>query len=238
MASRSVHMTILNTTDFALRKIKSNLCHGEFTEPFGFPETIPPGGSGVWQAESDGVIPILGSIATGTEGWVKYRVVSSIPNIPDPGDMVLFYWDNPFVGNTFFGFKIATQNIKPSKLWHMAGGCDDDSRDPNDGSGFPEQPSRFKFFALHFALKDGTGPGLVGLIQGERGERFDGIILPLPGQDHIKPLAWFKIGILDTLPPRASLRLPLQAMKVEPSIGIRQSLGVTIPFSLRELLSA
>lgn len=97
MSARSFDLYFINDTDFTLvRQGDGHLCHGEWsTQP---PDTIAPHTSVHWRSQSGGDIPIIGSIATGTEGWVRYR--STVPNSEYKGDIVYVYWDNPFHGTT------------------------------------------------------------------------------------------------------------------------------------------
>lgn len=53
------------------------------------PEVIPPGGTGVFESESDG-------FATGTEGSVQYSIDRS-------SNIVGLSWDNPYVGSNSYG---------------------------------------------------------------------------------------------------------------------------------------
>jgi hypothetical protein len=97
MPERLFRVTIRNPTQ-GLRLVKrgvEHLCHGVWT---GEPALTPPpeiaaGATGWFQSESDGLM-------TGTEGWVKYDVVSGA----GPEGMAYFYWDNPWFGVTFPNF--------------------------------------------------------------------------------------------------------------------------------------
>lgn len=97
MSARSFDIYFINETEFTLVRLDAgHLCHGEWsTEP---PQTIAPHSSAHWRSQSGGDIPLIGSIATGTEGWVRYR--STVPNSEYKGDIVYVYWDNPFHGTT------------------------------------------------------------------------------------------------------------------------------------------
>lgn len=97
MATRSFNIEFINETDFTLKRIgNGHLCHGEWsTQP---PETIAPRSLARWRSESGGDIPVIGSIATGTEGWVRYR--TTVPNPEYVGDVVHVWWNNPFHGTT------------------------------------------------------------------------------------------------------------------------------------------
>jgi hypothetical protein len=197
MPARSAQITVFNATSFTLDKFKGELCHGSFTDPFSFPQTIEPGQSVMWEAESSGSIPIIGSIGTGTEGWVKYQV-------REVGDIILFYWDVPFEGNVFFGYNAsAADNQDPGTLFGTAS-CVDNSK-ISFGSNFPT-PSRFDFFPLHFVVSGDPRnfpprtytPGAIGVFGVDEGNVGDeGIFTNFAdpnGFDH----AWFAMGICDT----------------------------------------
>ena len=94
MATRSFRVMLTNKTGFSLVKVGDHLDHGEWTDPWFPPDTIAAGEVRGWQSESGGDIPILGSIATGTEGWVKYRIEGG------NGDEIFIHWNNPFIGAT------------------------------------------------------------------------------------------------------------------------------------------
>ncbi len=74
MAFRSIRMRLFNMTNNSLTKTADHLEHGIFTDPFSPPPTIIPDQLAEWRAESGGDIPLIGSIGTGTEGSVDYRV--------------------------------------------------------------------------------------------------------------------------------------------------------------------
>jgi hypothetical protein len=102
MPVRSFRVLLSNNLDFPLIRVQHHLCWGEWT-PGGWepPATIPPRTEVGWQSESDG-------IATGTEGWVKYRIgvpPSVIPGgTPPPPvltETVYIYWNNPFLSSPF-----------------------------------------------------------------------------------------------------------------------------------------
>jgi hypothetical protein len=69
-----------------------------------------------WFAESNGIPPK-------TEGWVKFQVQDD--TFAQLSDTILIYWDNPFVGNTFFGYTTSSQDdLDPRVLWEAS--CGDD----------------------------------------------------------------------------------------------------------------
>jgi hypothetical protein len=202
MPIRMVRMTVRNATSFILTKFKGDnntLCHGSFTDPFSFPQTINAGDSATWEAESSGV-------ATGTEGWVKYQVTGV-------GDIITFYWTNPFVGNTFFGFQATSvDSVDPKQRW--SADCGDAVQ--SGGSTFQPPPSRFNFFAPKSAFLNGK---LIGVIQGDVGDESALLILPFPWQDHLAVHAWFDIGIRDLT--ATSMRLILRTLNVGPPMSVR-----------------
>ena len=94
MATRSFRVMLTNKTGFPLTKLEDDLDHGEWTEPWFPPDTIAPDQTLGWQSESGGDVPILGSIATGTEGHIKYRIEGG------HGDVFYLHWSAPFIGIT------------------------------------------------------------------------------------------------------------------------------------------
>jgi len=142
-------------------------------------------------------------VGTGTSGWIRFQ----------PGDptFVSIAWDNPAVGNTFFEFEITDLHGKP---------------DPN---------TAFTFFPRHFA----TGPAQPGeerptvyaVTQGDIDG--GGLIVPVPGQQHLRPHAWFDIGLRDVREPVRVGRW-LRSLGLDPAQGIR-ALRLA-PFSIRALI--
>lgn len=191
MAFRSVRIRLFNMTSNTLTLTFTHLDHGIFTDQWFPPLTIAPDQLAQWRGESGGGdIPIIGNIGTGTEGNVDYKVDGL-------GDLIRFHWDNPAVGNTFFGFE-ATDAI---------GG-----------------PSDLTFFTLHFAF-DGSAeppPGqlqpLFAVSQGDLDG--SGLIIPFPGQKEIKPHAWFDIGLRNKREP-LNVRRWLKALGADPSQGLK-----------------
>ncbi len=82
-AARSSHVIIQNQTAQRLIYVRGSVAHGEVTKKP--PSAIAPGGTGDLFAESNG-------FATGTEGYVVYRVEGVAGEAQ-------FNWDNPFVGS-------------------------------------------------------------------------------------------------------------------------------------------
>jgi hypothetical protein len=204
MSFRNVKMRVFNMTSHSLTKIAEHLEHGEFTDPFSPPDTIMPDQFGEWRAESAGDIPIIGSILTGTEGSVDYQVDGR-------EDRIHFEWTNPAVGNTFFGFPPPTQ--------------------ANGG------PSEFIFFPLHFGLvanvepAPGSDPQVIAVTQGDIDATGDhiGLILPFPGQEDIKPHAFFDVGLRDKQEP-VSIRRWFKAVGLDPKVGLKDFLLKHISF--------
>ncbi|MFJ9201109.1 hypothetical protein [Streptomyces flaveolus] len=106
------------------------------------------------------------------------------------GETVTIGWANPAVGNTFFSFQIA---------------------DPG---------GNFTFFSRHFSLKPGEEPDapLYVVTQGDMDG--SGQIIPLPFQEHLKPHAWFDIGLRDRREP-VRLGRWLRSIGVNPAGGLR-----------------
>lgn len=196
MAFREVRMRLFNMTSNTLLKINDHLDHGVFTDAFAPPPTIRSDELAEWRAESGGDIPIIGSIGTGTEGNVDYRVEGR------PGDVVRFHWDNPTIGNTFFGFEVTDAN----------GGLSSD----------------FTFFALHFGFDGSVEPPpgqlnpLFAVSQGDLDG--SGLIIPVPGQERLNPHAWFDIGLHNRREP-VSLRTWIRAIGEDPNRSLREIFG-------------
>src|SRR5260221_9290887 len=160
-----------------MKHLRHNECHGSLTDGVSFPDEIAPGKSGTWEHESSG-------IGTGTEGWIKFTMVGT------PGDIILIYWDNSVVSNIFFGFAISSEDdLDPNALFGTAS-CGDDGLPP-PGS-FHRPATQFAFFALSEAIFNDK---IVGIIEGNTDDA--GVVLPLPGQDHLFAHAFFSIGVFD-----------------------------------------
>jgi hypothetical protein len=102
MATREFQIGLNNQTEFRLTKITDHLCHGVWASPP--PDRIEANSVASWHSRSGGDVPIFGSIATGTEGWVKYKVESErvVDNRARGGEIVYIYWDNPYqFGQTY-----------------------------------------------------------------------------------------------------------------------------------------
>jgi hypothetical protein len=94
MPLRSVQITLVNNTPFALTEYRAGKCHGSWA---GMPPaTVGPNGAMVqWQSQDDGIF-------TGTEGWVKYTCPQTAftgTGTPPPGasELVYIHWDNPYI---------------------------------------------------------------------------------------------------------------------------------------------
>jgi len=115
---RSFRVIIANNTNsFTLQQTFNHLCGGDWT-PGGWTPVglIPPHATVGIQSENSSVLP------TGTEGYVKYDVLSPSGRL----GMIYIYWDNPWWGVTHFRFATAPVDIYPD--------CDFDP--PAGGSGF------------------------------------------------------------------------------------------------------
>jgi hypothetical protein len=108
MPVRNFRIYLSNHTEFELHRTAHVLCPalgGDSiwtSDDWKPPEVIPPRSERGWQAESDG-------IATGTEGYVKYRIAKPrnvIPGGPPPPmdlfDELYIYWVNPFANDPIF----------------------------------------------------------------------------------------------------------------------------------------
>lgn len=116
MSARSVNATLNNNTSFALQLLTSSisLLHGEWTTyP---PSTIPAGGTGNWQSDSDG-------FATGTEGSLVYQFIYS-NNGALSIETLKVYWDDPFAGGN--GYSI-TCSVPALKVGYSGGDGDNAS---------------------------------------------------------------------------------------------------------------
>lgn len=120
MAARSTTVIFANNTNHLIRKVSEDLSHGEWSnEP---PNDIPPGAQVVWGSESNG-------FATGTEGWVRYRVTpnnTDLDLVPDPfpdSETIYVYWDNPFVGSNSYN----TSALSPYIVTQQGDGSGDNA---------------------------------------------------------------------------------------------------------------
>lgn len=102
MPARLVQVTLHNNTGSTVRWITDGLEWGAWQSPW-FPSrhaTIPPGQSGTWRSESDGIL-------TGTEGWAWWGVDES-----DGTQFAKVTWDRPYIGS--FGFGIGVTRADPT----------------------------------------------------------------------------------------------------------------------------
>jgi hypothetical protein len=100
MPARTYDLFLTNESGFTLTKTFDHLCHGIFTPALAPPGSILSGQQMRWKSESDG-------FATGTEGYVKYRIEGT-------GDTVYIYWDNPFtLGVTHAKGQVSTADVEP-----------------------------------------------------------------------------------------------------------------------------
>lgn len=236
MAARETRLTIHNATKFTLTQLRSWVCDGKETPSLPLPASIPSGTMVVWQTESD-------TFMQGTEGWAKFQASP----IEKAGDIVTIYWDNPFVGNTFFGFA-ATQfdTVDPAQQW---GGCKDGATLSSSGGGggggssfniqqqppTPPRPSLLSFFATVKVIDNNQ---LVGVTQGDLGDESGGdtiTILPFPGQDNLFAHAWFEIGIGES---EVSLLRLMRCLNLNPAQGVKALVPKSVAsFSVKEVLN-
>jgi hypothetical protein len=194
MAFRSVRMRVFNmtTSRLILTVPPGALQHGRVTKDP--PTLLDPDQFGEWEAESDGDIPIIGSVATGTEGSLTYSVDGH-------GDTIHLFWDNPAVGPARFqhwtphgpGGEELSADFKFFPL-HIA---IDESSEPPPGQ---------------------DGP-VIAVTEGDLDD--DGLILPFPGQRDPMPHAWFDIGLRNIHEP-VNMRSWLKALGLDPNQGLSQ----------------
>ena len=152
MPVRSFRVLLSNNLSFPLVRVQHHLCGGDWT-PGGWepPATIPARTQLGWQSESDG-------FATGTEGWVKYRVAippTILPGanpspVPPPtlADTVYIYWDNSFLSSPFSeeDDTHAKGSVTVSDVDTVD--CDADAASTSAGSTFAPAPSSFELLPL------------------------------------------------------------------------------------------
>ncbi len=99
MATRTTQVFLHNDTPFWLTTPIPALVHGVWGREGAQapPETIAPHTVGEMGSDSGGDIPLFGSIATGTEGEVTYRIEDG------KDSFVSIHWDNPFKAHDFRG---------------------------------------------------------------------------------------------------------------------------------------
>lgn len=94
MPLRSVQITLVNNTPFALTEYRAGLCHGGGWS--GVPPTTVPSNMQVeWQSQD-------GRRLTGIEGFVKYTCPQAAftgDGTPPPStsELVYIHWDNPYI---------------------------------------------------------------------------------------------------------------------------------------------
>jgi hypothetical protein len=139
MPERTARIVINNRTG-SLRLVKTfdHLCWGEWT-PGGWrpPAAIEPGAIGGMQSESDGVL-------SGTEGYVKYDILSS----GGRAGMIYIYWDNPWLGVTRPRFAVHASDVAPD--------CDFEA--PKAGNVFEVDPTvGFRLVPTRYGHTQGGG---------------------------------------------------------------------------------
>lgn len=128
MPARNYRITLTNRTDLALSLKQKHLCHGDWT-PGGWepPGTIASHEFGQWQSESGGAF-------TGTEGWLKYKLLD--PVNPEDSEQVYVHWQVPYAGTPVFpGVDGSSAQVS---LGDVVPHCDVDSS--GGGSGFTGTP--------------------------------------------------------------------------------------------------
>jgi hypothetical protein len=99
MAVREFHITFTNnatatppgapvSVGIVLKRTEEYRCHGIYTDDVAPPDTISPGQTVEWAAESSGA-------ATGCEGRVKYDIVAADAAAQSQGKLCIT-WDNPY----------------------------------------------------------------------------------------------------------------------------------------------
>ncbi|MEO7427255.1 MAG: hypothetical protein ABI036_18855 [Fibrobacteria bacterium] len=118
---------------------QDHLCGGCYTPDWEPPAQIQFGQTRGMQAESCGFM-------TGTEGWVKYKIIRNSDN--DNRGLVYLYWTNPYFGVTFGRHALATLR------W--TANCEEDS--PGKGSGFSsDEDAPFGFnLSIEGTRRDGV----------------------------------------------------------------------------------
>ena len=124
MADRTTRVILHNNTAFSLTKIENDLDHGEWQDPWFPPQEIFANTVAEWRSESGGDIPLIGSVLTGTEGHVKYK-------IEDGHNSSLFiHWDNPFLKDnfTFSGINNYHEFVSNGfEIFHDVGGTENEN---------------------------------------------------------------------------------------------------------------
>jgi hypothetical protein len=97
MPARLFHCTVHNRGTGNIHWMDDHLDHGVWEDPpSSTVHTIAPGQSGEFQAESGGDIPIIGNIATGTEGWLILSTYGS-DSIGNAAQMYIrIFWNVPY----------------------------------------------------------------------------------------------------------------------------------------------
>jgi hypothetical protein len=138
-----------------------------------------------WQAESSG-------IATGTEGYVKYKigkvplvVPGGPPPKPELADTIYIYWNNPFVGVTSAKGSSSVSDVHP----------DCDAPDESQGTTFADPNSQFE---VHSTRHTEDGTAVPSPLDGNEGPiLFEVPIAPIVvfGELHIIEHAWVRFDI-------------------------------------------
>ncbi|MEQ1407758.1 hypothetical protein ABK249_22825 [Neorhizobium sp. Rsf11] len=97
---RIITCTIKNTGNGDLSWVADHLDHGVWSDgkaPTERANVIAPGREGMFESRDGGDIPIIGSIATGTEGWVLYRTFWSEFVGSNSEVFIRISWNIPFL---------------------------------------------------------------------------------------------------------------------------------------------
>lgn len=100
MPARKISYTLSNKGTGDLIWVNDYLEHGEWTEgmlPSQSTGRVKPGEKKTFASESGGDIPIIGSIGTGTEGWVLFSGLISQSSEPYKPVWIKIWWDIPFI---------------------------------------------------------------------------------------------------------------------------------------------
>ncbi|RZL77805.1 MAG: hypothetical protein EOP32_24020 [Rhodococcus sp. (in: high G+C Gram-positive bacteria)] len=96
MATRFFRFNLENALPGSTLRLESqSLCGGCWTPQWEPPATIRSGAKAGWQSEACGFM-------TGTQGWVKYRIIGSDDGVGANEGLIYLYWTNPFMGLTDF----------------------------------------------------------------------------------------------------------------------------------------
>jgi hypothetical protein len=144
MPQRTVQIHIVNASGSTLKQTFNHLCGGQYTPLWLPPTTIPTGGTGQFQTESDNAI--LG----GTEAYIKFDLITASGT---RAGMIYIYWHNPFYGCTQARYATDIADVYP----------DCDYSKPGQSSSF--DPTTSVPFSLTLSTIDQTPPGGDNIIE-------------------------------------------------------------------------